>query len=416
MFIPIDLSPDGKLVAYTLQDISRKDETANSGSPSNDLTRTGVPRRALYCDVWITDVATGVAKNLTEGKGTSWGPVWSPDGRLLAFYSDRNGVQSLWVWERASGTLRKISDAIVRVRTEVSIARWTPDSKKLVINILPEDMTLADVASFIKRPAPESDAQKEFVKEPGSTVMLYTARGANSKLEQEHERVRQNRNHPALVTDLALVDLITNETKRLARRIIIDNWWLSPDGQNLAVLVSKGRQSQQTLQALWDLTVISLVDGRSKTLVSDFGSDTLIPISWSPNGNQLAYMTAGPNVRNDCWVVPASGGEPRNITPGEHPRFDGTFLYCGPLWDAAGNYLYLLSKSSVWRVTGAKDEAAEIATIPKRSLREIVSPDGRTIWSLNGKEKFFSTIPTQNTGDTQKLSNFDGASESATLR
>ena len=29
-FIPISLSPDGKLVAYTLQDISRKNQTADA--------------------------------------------------------------------------------------------------------------------------------------------------------------------------------------------------------------------------------------------------------------------------------------------------------------------------------------------------------------------------------------------------
>src|SRR5215211_68507 len=148
-FIPIDLSPDGKLVAYTLQDISRKNQTAATDSPSYDLTRTGVPRDALYCDVWITDIDTGAPKNLTRSKGNSWGPVWSPDGQYLAFYSDRNGFQALWTWKRVSGEMRQVSDVIVRTRTETMVPRWTPDSRKLVIKTVPEGLTIADIAAMI---------------------------------------------------------------------------------------------------------------------------------------------------------------------------------------------------------------------------------------------------------------------------
>jgi dipeptidyl aminopeptidase/acylaminoacyl peptidase len=377
MFIPIDLSPDGKLVAYTLQGIGRKEETAGSVSP------TGVPRSALYCDVWISDLKTGAATNLTQGKGTSWGPVWSPDGKYLAFYSDRGGVQSLWVWERASGTLRQVSDAIVRVRIETMVPRWTPDSKKLVIKALPEGMTLAHVPTLLSAHEPKRGAQNEPDKEPGSTVVLYSAKASSTKVELEQERIRQNSYLAASAVDLAVVDVATGETKRLARRIIADNWWVSPDGTNLAVLVPKGRESQQTLQALWDLSVISLVSGETRTLVSNFGSDVLIPLSWSPNGKMLAYLTMGPTVKNDCWVVPVGGGEPRNLTPGEHPIFDGSYIYRGPLWDANGDNIYLLSKSSLWRATFVNGQASAIATIPERTLRDIISPDGRTLWSPN---------------------------------
>src|SRR6185369_11049905 len=106
MFTPLDLSPDGKLVAYALQDTNLKAQTKVPRS-AQDLARIGIPLRAEYCDIWISDTDTGVAKNVTQGRGTSWAPVWSPNGQYLAFYSDRDGLPALWLWERASGVIRK---------------------------------------------------------------------------------------------------------------------------------------------------------------------------------------------------------------------------------------------------------------------------------------------------------------------
>lgn len=380
-FIPISLSPDGKLVAYTLQDISRKDQTAAADSPSYDLTRTGVPRDALYCDVWINNLETGVAKNLTQGKGNSWGPVWSPDGKSLAFYSDRSGFQSLWIWQRSSGELRRVSDAIIRTRTEMMVPRWTPDSKKLVVKILPEGVTVADIAAMLTNPEGTTNNQNQSAKEPGSTVVLYSAKVTNTEAERERERVRQNQHLQAYVIDLAVVDVNGGTTKRLARRLMVDYWWVSPDGRNVAVMMIKGRESQASAKDLWDLNLISLIDGNQTTLVPNIATDALIPVSWSPDGKMLAYMTTGPKVANDCWIVSVNGGEPRNLTPGEQPLFERTFLYRGPLWDAAGENVYLISKASLWRANVASQSVVEIATLNNRTLRDILSPDGRTAWS-----------------------------------
>jgi dipeptidyl aminopeptidase/acylaminoacyl peptidase len=381
-FVPISLSPDGRFIAYTLQDISRKNQPAATGSPSYDLTHTGVPRDALYCDVWITDLETGVPKNLTEGKGNSWGPVWSPDGKTLAFYSDRSGFQSLWIWRRMSGETRRVSEAIVRTRTEMMVPRWTPDSKKLVVKVLPEGVTLDDIAAMLTNP--EGTSQNQSDKELGSTVVFYSAKVTNTEEEQERERVRQNQHLRAYAVDLAIVDISDGTTRRLARRVMTDYWWVSPDGSNVAAMVIKGRESHRSLKDLWDLIVINLIDGTQKTLVSSLSTDVVIPVSWSPNSNLLAYVTAGPGVPNDCWIVSVDGGEPRNLTPGEQPLFEGTFLYRGPLWDSSGESVYLLSKSALWRANVATKSVEVVAKLGSRTLRDVISADGRTIWSPTG--------------------------------
>lgn len=368
MFTPLDVSPDGKVVAYVLQDTNRKARTKTPRS-ARDLEAYGIPSRSDYCDIWISDTTTGVSKNLTQGLGTSWVPVWSPNGKYLAFYSDRDGLPALWLWERVSGMMRKVSNAVVRTRVETTIPRWTPDSKKLVIQVLPKGMTIG--AALHNKP--ETNSSSDANKEPGSTVVLFSSKTAGTE--------KSKNNSVAATVDLAVVDLNTKETKHIASRVAAEGYWLSPDGANVAVLNFKRRVSQSNLQPLFDLLVISLVDGRSRTLVTDFGSDILIPVSWSPDGKFLAYMTAGPTVQNDCWIVPSAGGEPRNVTPGQHPRFDSTFIYRGPLWDAASENIYLLSSSAVWRTSITEPHAEQIATIPGRTLRHIVTQNGRTIWT-----------------------------------
>ncbi len=371
MFTPLDLSPDGKLVAYVLQDTNRKAE-AKAPRSAQELERAGIPSRVDYCDVWISDITSGTSKNLTQGRGTSWAPAWSPNGKYLAFYSDRDGLPALWLWERASGALRKASTAIVRTRTETAVPRWTPDSRRLVIRVLSKGMTVTDADVLLNSPNAEISTAADSNKEPGSTVVLFSSKASN--------RTDKDNSFAASAADLAIVDLETKTTKYIASHIVTEGYWLSPDGAYVAILNFKRHVSNGNLQSLFDLLVVSLIDGRSRTLVTDFGSDVLIPVSWSPDGKFLAYMTAGPTVGNDCWVVPLAGGEPRKVTPGEHPRFDSTFLYRGPLWDATNN-IYLLSSNAVWRTSMTAERAEQIAAIPGRTLRHIITPNGRTIWT-----------------------------------
>jgi hypothetical protein len=93
--IPTDVSPDSRWIAFTLEDPSRRQIRGERRYQYH--TRTGATVDADACDVCIVDTETGVSRNLTAGRGTSWGPAWSPDGRHLAFYSDRDGRARLWV-------------------------------------------------------------------------------------------------------------------------------------------------------------------------------------------------------------------------------------------------------------------------------------------------------------------------------
>ncbi|MEM9984022.1 MAG: amidohydrolase family protein [Bacteroidota bacterium] len=83
-------------------------------------TKANLMRRALFL---------AILASITQGLAYDTHPRFSPDGKHLAFVSDRSGNENLWIVELASGDSTQIS----KEKTDVMItADWTPDGKYLV--------------------------------------------------------------------------------------------------------------------------------------------------------------------------------------------------------------------------------------------------------------------------------------------
>ncbi|HEV7721894.1 MAG TPA: hypothetical protein VGO60_11440 [Iamia sp.] len=94
------VSLDGRFVTYS----------TSSGPIPGDVGDPG--------EVYLCDRLRGTTVQVTDGDGASFAPVISGDGRHVAFASraadlvagDANGVADVFVWSRATGTIRRISD------------------------------------------------------------------------------------------------------------------------------------------------------------------------------------------------------------------------------------------------------------------------------------------------------------------
>lgn len=104
------LSPDGKWVAYTVSAPSLQD--------NRNVAR-----------VWVVEVATGRARQLTGGPGSDRQPRWSPDGKTLAFISTRDSGAQVWVLPIAGGDARKVS----RLAEGAADPLWLPDGSGLLV-------------------------------------------------------------------------------------------------------------------------------------------------------------------------------------------------------------------------------------------------------------------------------------------
>ncbi len=398
---PIAFAPDGVWVAYTVQDNRRRQNRTDNRYL--EITPTGAPAYAVNCDIWITNTRTGDAKNLTQGKGTSWWPVWSPDGKHLAFYSDRSGMAHVWAWDIATGQMRQLSEAIVRPVNVFQLVRWTPDSRKIIGNVLPQEMTVEQVADLISGAAHnERDKQTDSI---GPTVTVYSSLPTKPAQERtapyNSKKAEKDSTLNGYASDLVLVDEDSGNVDRIVKNAnMVVNYWMSPDGKYLAYTQKKKPSGAEYRQLSYELMLFNLKDKSAKSLVANFEDEYGTSVSWSPDSRSLAYITTNfdsPRHRGkgDCFVVSIPGGEIRNLTTGIHPPFGGDDR--GPLWDSTGQNIYLISSEyyldvdvdsrtdAIWKASISDHSLSIAATVPGRVILQVLGPSvGGRVWSPDG--------------------------------
>lgn len=108
-----DLSPDGKTAVYMVK------RTVNVGAAGERDVST----------LWRLDIGAGPAVALTDGAALESTPVFSPDGRSIAFLSDRDGAPQVFVLDlAASHRVRRVTDAPCGVAGHPV---WSPDGARI---------------------------------------------------------------------------------------------------------------------------------------------------------------------------------------------------------------------------------------------------------------------------------------------
>src|SRR6267142_5421712 len=102
-----EISRDGKWVAYT---VTTPDIDANRGES----------------DIWIVATAGGAEMQLTRS-GHDSSPVWSPDGKTLAFLSSRSGVSQVYLLSMEGGEAHPVT----HLSTGADTVKWSPDGKTI---------------------------------------------------------------------------------------------------------------------------------------------------------------------------------------------------------------------------------------------------------------------------------------------
>ena len=103
---------------------------------SPDGGRLALDVRDQEDDIWIWDFASETLTRLTFAPGLDNYPVWTPDGRRVAFASDRDGTFDLY-WKAADGT-----GAVERLNESKNALRpyaFTPDGRQLVFLEIDEE-------------------------------------------------------------------------------------------------------------------------------------------------------------------------------------------------------------------------------------------------------------------------------------
>lgn len=259
--IPKDawISPDGKMVASVVAPAGKRGEHTESAIW---VSRNGKP-----------------AVQFTGGMWADHSPRWSPDGRHLLFLSDRRkrGTFRLYLLPVDGGEAREVGT----FEGALEGPAWSPDGRSIAV----------------MRVDPETDAEKKKVEERDDAIWV---------------------DHDPKLNRLWVIDAEGGAARQVTfgpRQLWSFGW--SRDGQQLAIVTSE----DHTFDAFSLPAEVGVVGagGGLVRKVAEFPVQPGPP-AWVelPGGPGIAVATN--NHRDDhadaVWVVPASGGTPKNVMKG----------------------------------------------------------------------------------------------------
>jgi dipeptidyl aminopeptidase/acylaminoacyl peptidase len=297
----LTISPDGAWVAYTVA-------AADTARDKDDA------------DIWMSNWAGTEHVRLTTGPERETDPLFSPDGKWIAFLSgrkagddDKSSGGQVWLLSRLGGEARRLTDR----KGGVSDFQWSPDSTRLVL--VGDD------------PDPDEDKADDD-KTPKKPIVI-----DRLGFKRDGEGYLSNRR-----SHLYLLTVATGAIETLTSGDWDDQLpaW-SPDGARIAFVSGRGSDADRTND-----TNVFVVDAKPaaqpRALTTWNGPDHDARPAWSPDGTQIAYLQgSAPKFyaysRNTLAVVPAGGGTPTLLT-------DATTVDVeAPVWAPHGKSLYVVA-------------------------------------------------------------------------
>lgn len=415
---PISFSADGVWIAHTIF-ASDTIERGNSGL----FTPTGVPlaEGARRREATVTNHETDESFRLGSAKCSSWAPVWAPDGSKVAFYSDEGGDAGLWVWDANTKQSRRLSEATVRPLFGFELPCWSPDGEHLLVKILPEGKTLAEMNELARRRPARSDAAGE--KTPAVTVQRVTPTNVKPSTTTPVNKDSEITAIPAKPTqdisrylvDLAIINVETGLVQRLVKNVAVRFFKFSPDGRHISYSVFKGGEPNSQ-QSIFDIVTTEVANGTTKSLATNIRLAYGIEWSYSPDGQYLAYTPSGPIARvavtkgiskEQMIILSTVNGEVTSISHKGAQIFDPGDGEYAPIWDESGRYLFGLGKGAVWRVDREKETVTNLVEVPGWHISHIVARSLKhTLWYSDQKKTSWA-LARDSSGTRSAIISFD---------
>ena len=255
----LEFSPDGTRVVFSVQ--------------------TPIEGPAFSRNIWVLEVATRKLRQFTASSSREGHPHWSPDGEKLAFLSNRSGSMQIHLVRLDGGEARRLTSNPTSVESFV----WSPDGRRI---------------AFVA-PDPRTEGERRQEKEIVRFVGMYFYQATRP-------------------LQLWALDVESGESRKLTRSPwrIADSYWepnitWASGGDLLYVSATNDPLPDLLTNRIYTVRVS---DGNIREFARPHGGFGKLKVS--PDGKMLSYLGARGEAfeDDDLFVMPLSGGSPRNLT------------------------------------------------------------------------------------------------------
>lgn len=352
------ISPDGEFLAYVVKDPNRKSSSKQKTTEYSGFLSTGAPAYN-YCDeVWVTNIKTEESYKLGSNVGVDWAPRWSPDGRYVAFCSDRMGAPHLWVWDKIENKQRQISEKPINPTQGFEVPQWTSDGKYLITKLRPEDIDFSTIIS------PDSEGRDINVWHTDTDEQL-----SSDELPGRFAWVQG---------DLGVFNFDTGDVSFLTHGLYVIEMFLSPDDTAVAVLNIIGAENLTSQDVFFELLLVPLDGSSIRCLATNIRYGSRF-VSWAPNAKQLIYTHP-----EGLFLTSTQGDEQKNLTANftETPHF-----FTRPLWSPSGDSIFCGFDENVWELApDGGNERKLTEGVDRHIIGFVAERDTHVIWQLNKEQ------------------------------
>lgn len=266
------LSPDGTRLAYTVTHIvTVKDEEKE------------------FSRLFLLEIASGEVRQMTSDKQNASSPAWSPDGRTIAFVSDRRITDD----EKPQIYLLPVDGGEAQPLTEMKQGAgqpfWSPDGTKIAFT--------AGI-DYGDGKAPDRDKQPYRVTR---NVWRFDAIG----------------DIDLAVNNLYVIDVRSRAVTQLTDdELLVARFDWHPDSQRL---LTSSILSSETWYGFQMHTHIIDLDGNATPVSNPENLNMLMP-TWTPDGQRILFIGEDDNAligtHSDLWTLDLESGELSNRTKG----------------------------------------------------------------------------------------------------
>lgn len=254
---PIAISSTGRWIAYVVTD---RDDEWN--------VQEGRPTGHVYVQT-LGAAQPGPPRALSSSEAHSAFPVWSPDGRRLAFIREEQGSGRAVIWDPERDQMTPVGDVLT---ARITLApQWEPSGQALIVAVaLPE----VPVQPYRVRSVKSTDARI-----PGDQFFTDTS-----------------------TSTLTSIDIASGASTTLTPEpIVLRSFQLSPTGRHI-IYVAPARETLGVIGKEQNETFVLALEGASGARPAARKLAERGRFSWTPDGQQLLFVKGGRLI-----MLPADG-------------------------------------------------------------------------------------------------------------